>query len=160
MGAKTLITIILLLFVAASAFYLILNEPAATSSDEEQSGNIDSADADTLQTKVVATYFHGTKRCPTCVKLEAYAVEAVQSGFVDELTSGQLEWRVIDYDESGNEHFFTDYELTFQSVIVSDIRAGEEVDWKNLSDVWDLVGDKPAYLQYVRAEIAAVLGAQ
>jgi len=48
---------------------------------------------------VVAYYFHGNFRCPTCRKIEALSREAVESGFPEDLKAGRLEWRVINVEE-------------------------------------------------------------
>ena len=36
---------------------------------------------------------------------------------------------------------------------------GEERDWHELDETWQLVGDKPAFLEYVERETRAVLEA-
>ena len=90
-------------------------------------------------------------RCPTCRTIEATAEEAVASGFADELESGQIQWRVINYESSGNEHFTTDYEAVAPSVVLGKYVGGQQTTWKALPEVWELVGDKPAFVRF-RAE--------
>lgn len=101
---------------------------------------------------VVTYYFHGNKRCSTCRKLEAYSAEAITGGFVAELDSGELEWRVVNTDDSENAHFITDFELVTKSVVLVEYRDGEVVRWKNLKLVWQLVGDEDGFVRYVRDE--------
>lgn len=101
---------------------------------------------------VVAYYFHGHKRCSTCRKLEAYSQEAIVGGFAAELSSGELEWRVVNVDEKANSHFTTDFELVTKSVVLVEYRDGEVVRWKNLKLVWQLVGDEDGFVRYVRDE--------
>ena len=50
------------------------------------------ADADTTPatSTVVAYYFHGTRRCATCVWIESHAREAIEGGFGDEVAAGRL----------------------------------------------------------------------
>ena len=49
--------------------------------------------------RIIAYYFHGTARCMTCRKLEAYSEAALLSGFAEELESGVLEFRTVNVDE-------------------------------------------------------------
>lgn len=109
--------------------------------------------ADTPASKIIVYYFHGTRRCPTCKKLEAYSQEAVQTGFADELKSGTIEWQVVNIEESPNEHFEKDYQLYTKSVILSRVENGKETAWKNLDKIWELVGDKEAFVKYVQDEV-------
>ena len=100
-------------------------------------------------------YFHRTIRCPACEMIEALAQKAVEEGFADELAAGRIEWRIINLDEPENKHFEEDYRLPMQSVIVSEVRGGKEVRWKNLDKVWDLLNDDTGFVRYVQDEIRA-----
>ncbi len=40
--------------------------------------------------KIIAYYFHGNVRCPTCHKMEQYTKEAIEKNFKDELANGLL----------------------------------------------------------------------
>ena len=108
---------------------------------------------------VVAYYFHGNFRCPTCRKIEALSREAVESGFPEDLKAGRLEWRVINVEEPGNEHFIQDYQLFSKSLVLVAKEGSKQTRWENLQEVWTLVGNKEAFIKYVQAEIRAYLGA-
>ena len=115
--------------------------------------------ADSGATVVIAYYFHGTRRCPTCKKLEAYSQEAIETGFAEQLESGALQWRPVNTDEEGYEHFIQDYQLYTKSVVLSRVNGDKELDWKNLDKIWTLVrGDKEAYLKYIQDEVTAFMG--
>jgi len=101
----------------------------------------------------IAYYFHGTRRCATCKKLEAYTAEAVQDGFPELLKSGNLEWRAVNIDEDEFKHYIDDYKLYTKTVILSHIVDGKETEWKNLEKIWNLVGNKDKYIKYVQTEI-------
>ena len=103
--------------------------------------------------QTVVYYFHGTNRCQTCRTIEAYADEAVKAAFGPELASGQLLWQPLNVDESANEHFTKDYQLYTRSLVVVD--GSNPKRFKNLDKVWQLVGDKPAFMRYVQDEIRA-----
>jgi hypothetical protein len=100
-------------------------------------------------------YFYGYQRCPTCFKLENYSRETLEKRFTDELKSGRIEWKAINVEEKGNEHFSDDYKLYTKSVIVSVIQNNQQVSWKNLDKIWQLVGDQSAFEDYISTEVRA-----
>lgn len=108
--------------------------------------------------EVAVYFFDGGKDCATCEKLEAYAREAVETHFPEELASGVLVWLRRDMDEPENEHFVTDFELYAKSVVVVGLKDGERVRWENLEDIWELVYDRPAYIEYIRVRVGDFLG--
>ena len=107
---------------------------------------------------VVAYYFHGNFRCQTCRKIEAFSREAVESGFPEDLKAGRIEWRVINVEEPGNEHFVQDYQLFSKALVLVAKEGSKQTRWKNLQEVWTLVGNKEAFVKYVQNEIRAYLG--
>ncbi|MDD4615942.1 MAG: nitrophenyl compound nitroreductase subunit ArsF family protein [Alphaproteobacteria bacterium] len=104
--------------------------------------------------KVIAYYFHGNFRCPTCRKFEAYTTEALQSGFAKELADGTLRLAVINIDKSENEHFVKDFQLTTRSVVVA---SADGKHWKRLDEIWQRVGNHDDFVKYIQAETAALL---
>jgi hypothetical protein len=105
--------------------------------------------------KIIVYYFHGNARCPTCYRLENYAKSEVESDFADAIKSGKLEWKTVNVEEKGNEHFSQDYKLYTKSVIVSTVRDGKEKSWKNLDLIWQLVQDEKSYKEYIAKEVRA-----
>ena len=152
MKAKSIITIVLLLFVALSVVYLIMQNvnkvPVATDDLQQKSVN----DLSVPEHRMVAYYFHGNARCATCMKLESYAEEAITTAFQKELENGTLEWQVVNTDELENEHFIEEYNLSHQMVVLVEYNNGKQIQWKSLEKIWDLVGDKPEYVEYVQSE--------
>lgn len=116
--------------------------------------------APAADSKVVAYYFHGTTRCNTCRTIEAYAKEAVQTGFGDGLKAGKIEWRALNVEEPANRHFIKDYQLYTRSVVLASYEGDKQLRWKNLDKVWELVGDKPSFTRYVQAEVKSFLEAR
>lgn len=102
---------------------------------------------------LVVTYFHTTLRCTTCHKIEEYSNDAVHLNFEDELKSGTLVWRIINVDEPAHKHFVKDYQLYSKHLIVSEVRDGKEVRWKDLKEVWTNVRNQEKFEQYVVSEI-------
>jgi len=106
---------------------------------------------------VIVYYFHGTSRCPTCYKLEQYSKEAIEINFKDALASGKLEFKVINIEDKGNEHYGKDYRLYTKSLILSLIKDGKETKWINLDKIWELAGNKEIFIDYVKSGIADFL---
>ena len=168
---KTIVTAVLLLFVAASVGYLVVKETGGRSADNATPGGTPPVSEHGLATeaatednaagqKVVAYYFHGNVRCITCRTIEAYATEAIETGFPEQVKDGRLEWRVVNVEDPGNGHFIKDFELTTRSVVLVRLAAGKQQDWTNLQRVWELVrGEKGAFLQYIQDETRAYLEA-
>ncbi len=107
--------------------------------------------------RVAVYYFHRTLRCDTCLRFEAYTDDAIRAAFADELDDGALEWRVVNLDDSGSEHFVDDFCITESSVVAVEFRDGEQQEWANLDAIWGFVGDKPTFLSYIQSEVEARL---
>lgn len=107
--------------------------------------------------QVVAYYLHGQARCPTCYKLEQYSREAIEANFKDALASGKLEFKVVNIEDKGNEHYAKEYQLYTKSLILSLTRGGKEIKWVNLDKIWELVGNKDRFIDYVKNGVADLL---
>ena len=109
---------------------------------------------------IVVYYFYGNRRCVSCKKIEAYTKEAVTTGFAAEIESGLIEFRPVNTDVEGNEHFMKDYQLYTKSVVLSEVDHGEELRWTNLEKVWKLLSSKEKFIAYVQGEIGSYLEKQ
>ena len=69
-----------------------------------------------------------------------------------ELDDGRLVFQAVNIEEEPNEHFIDDYKLFTKSVVLVDERSGEQAAWKNLPRVWELLGDKEAFIRYIQGE--------
>ena len=105
------------------------------------------------KSKVVAYYFHGDFRCPTCYRLEQYSKEAIDANFKDVLSSGKLEFKAVNVDEKANRHFVNDYQLYTKSLVLSLVKNGKEIKSKNLTKIWEYVGNKQKFFEYVTSEV-------
>jgi hypothetical protein len=171
MKIKTLITGILLLFVGISVIYLVIGEsrPDRTA-DESRTQSVVEASQDNAITdnrsetseepnrRIIAYYFHGTRRCVTCQTIESFAEESLRAEFSGELDTGKLAWRVVNVDTPENEHFIQDYELSTRSVVLVEMLDGEQKQWKSLTRTWELVRDKPSFVAYIQEETRGFLG--
>jgi hypothetical protein len=107
--------------------------------------------------KVVAYYFHGNTRCYTCRKIEGLSHDVVTSNFDPQLKSGQLEWQSVNVEQPGNEHLFDDYKLVSWSLVLVTYRDGKQTGYTNLTDVWTLVNNEPAFRSYVKNGIQTAI---
>ncbi|HEX6851664.1 MAG TPA: nitrophenyl compound nitroreductase subunit ArsF family protein [Candidatus Polarisedimenticolaceae bacterium] len=105
-------------------------------------------------------YFYTTQRCASCRKIEAWTDEAVHAAWPEAVDSSAIEWVPLNLDEPANRHFVSDYRLFTKSVVVVELRNGEQVRWKNLPRIWELLMDRDAFRRYVRREVAAYLEAE
>ena len=104
------------------------------------------------ETQVLVTYYYTSYRCPTCKKLETYSRQAIEEGFPAELEEKRIVFRTLNLDEAENKRYVEDYKLVTKSLIVSLNRDGKETKWKNLPDIWKLVGDQEKFVEYVQRE--------
>jgi len=89
--------------------------------------------------------------------MEKYSKEAIEANFKDALTSGRLEFKAVNVEDRGNEHFVNDYKLYTKSLILSLVKDGKEVKSKNLDKIWELARNKQKFIEYVTAEVNALM---
>jgi hypothetical protein len=105
------------------------------------------------KTKIIAYYFHGTYRCPSCKTIEEWSYEAIKNNFQDKLKNGRLIWKALNIEEVQNRHFVKDYSLYTKSLIISEMNGEKEIRWKNLDKVWQLLRNQEKFFSYVECEI-------
>lgn len=170
---KKVVRVVLLLFVAASIAYLIVDRRSSETTGNGAGGgsrnnartvtNVEvptsSEGAINARTGpvLVAYYFHGTSRCPTCLKMEKYAREAIEETYDSDVRSGRVQWQAVNYDESANEHFVKDYALVASSLVIVSDKAVASSVWRRLDRIWDLIGDEQAFKNYVIDEVKNML---
>jgi hypothetical protein len=159
MRFKNLLTVAALLLVAAGIVALtikVLHRPqtlveAAQRKDATQTNSCSCAE------RIIVYYFHRTVRCPTCVQVESSAKEAIESLFSEPLKDGRLEWRSVNYEEQGNEQYATDYKIAGPCLVLVRMKGGKPVEWRNLPEVWTLVGDKRAFVHLILCNVQEFL---
>ena len=163
MKIKTIISILLLLFIVVSVVYMLAKEirsPTESSDSERNLQPVVKSNEQALKlmdSKVVLYYFRGTARCPTCRKFESYSNEALQPAFAENLNNGRLEWKVVNVDEPDNQHYVNDYQLYSKSIVIVKIQDGEQLAWKNLNKIWELVRNKDVFIKYIQDEVRTYL---
>ena len=167
MTVKDAATNSLLMFVASTCVVLIVKAitPAQQMPQGEGSftaqgpvvGKATGTPTLAMRDGVRVYYLHGNIRCPTCRTIEAYAQEAVQSGFAVELKAGKIEWQVVNYETPGNEHFTTDYNVVAPNVVLVKFKDGQQIAWKGLPEVWEHTGDKAVFFSFVQTSLREFL---
>jgi hypothetical protein len=116
------------------------------------------AESEPANDAVMVYYFHGNMRCPTCRAIESQAHETVQSDFASQLESGEVIWKILNYEEPAGTELGQKFEIQMPVVVVARTNGGEIEDWRRLDQVWALVGDQPAFAEFIRNEISQMLG--
>lgn len=149
------------LFLGTGALLALQAKVPATKSPSAGSPDAARHAPDTTLTDqhVVVYYFHTNYRCSTCRKLEAYSHAAVESAFPKELESGRLIWRLVNVEDKGNEHFVEDYALYTKALVLVEESKGQQVRWKNLEKIWELVNQQERFYEYVQGEVRTYLAA-
>ena len=161
MNIKNVFTISLLLFVAASLVVLSVKisrrgpqSPAATEAGNNSDEAIRSGSPDLpMRDGVKVYYFHSNTRCTNCRNVEAFAREAVESGFADQLKAGKIVWQAINYETPGNEHYITDYEIVAPNLVLAMFNDGKQAKWIGLKEVVDEAGDKAAFVNLLHKRL-------
>ena len=130
MNNKIILIVFTILFISLSAC------------SKKENINRDNTEGD----KYIAYYFHPTARCESCINLENYIKEIIDTkykgkGFV---------FKPVNIEEKENEHFKKDYNLKFSSIIISDTKSGK---WKNLDSIWSYTEDRKKFFEYTENEI-------
>jgi hypothetical protein len=110
------------------------------------------------EAKVIAYYFYTNSRCQSCYTIEKYTKGSIEENFKDELTSGELVFKPVNVDLKENQHFLGDYQLYTKSVVLSLVRDGKEIEFKNLKKIWDFLRNKDAFYKYIEVETQEFLG--
>jgi len=107
---------------------------------------------------VLATYFHNTVRCPTCLAIERDSRAALQAAFAADFATGKLVWRTVNMEDKGNDHYVTDYKLPCPSLVIAEMKGERELRFKLLGETWNLIhGDSKRFSSYVTSEVRAWL---
>lgn len=143
----------MLCFVFGSVAYMALRE------DGGANGGGGPDPAELARADVAVYFFDADIRCSTCLAMEAYTKEVLETRFSAELASGSLVFYTLNMERPENEHHVDEFKLFAKSVVVVELEAGAAVRHVNLEKIWELAGDKPGYFAYLEANIREYLGA-
>ena len=106
---------------------------------------------------LIVYYFHGNVRCPTCEAIESQTHDVVKNDFADELHGGKIVWKMLNYEEPASADLSSEFGIHMANVVLAKMEGGERKTWKRLDQVWALVGDKPAFAEFIKSEIRPLL---
>ena len=105
----------------------------------------------------VVYYFYTNTRCSSCKTIEAYTKAAVEKNFAAGYKGWKVVFKGVNLDEAPNGHFKQDYRLNSKSVVVQKFSGDKALKWGKLEEVWQLLGDKDAFLNYIAVETHKLL---
>jgi hypothetical protein len=120
-------------------------------------GTVPLGGAEAPAERVLVMYFHRTERCPTCQKMGDYAMEAVKSGFAEQMQAGTVAFHFVDFQKPQNAALAKGYKIEDPTLVVAKIRNNKVAAYQSLDDIWTNVGNKPAFLRYVQDGVAKLL---
>ena len=177
MELKNAVAICLISFVSAALVVLIarsLDNQTASRLEPQLAQIVDELRAIREQGGITATagmressspidhlavyYFHGNVRCPTCEAIEAQTLSVVEKDFAQELESGELTWRILNYEDPASSDLAAEFDVHMANVVLVKMSGEKQLNWRRLDKVWALVGDKPEFAKFVGDEIREMLG--
>ncbi|MDD5561653.1 MAG: nitrophenyl compound nitroreductase subunit ArsF family protein [Candidatus Omnitrophica bacterium] len=108
--------------------------------------------------KVIVYYFRGTSRSPSCRDLERNCKEAIETEFKGALASGKLEFQVVILGNNGEGYYAGYYKVCAKTLILSLVKSGKEVKWKDLDKIIEYAENKAELSDYIQSEISGLLG--
>jgi hypothetical protein len=97
-------------------------------------------------------YFFTNVRCSRCYAFEKFTKEALERYFTPELNSGKIIFKPLNIDQKENQHFMKEYQLYTKAVVISMVNGDKEIKHKNLPKIWEYVGDKEKFYNYIKTE--------
>ena len=115
------------------------------------------APANLTPDSIVVYYFHGNRRCRTCMGIQRAIQTTITERFAAETASGALVFREMNIDEPDNAHFVKDFGLSSSSMIVVAKSGDKTVKWENCSQVWPLAHRETELAAYTEKQIRSYL---
>lgn len=82
--------------------------------------------AQTKNDGVEMIYFHGKQRCATCMAVEKYAREVVETDFAAQVKNGKVRFRVVDISTDEGAKLAKVYKVSWSSLYVNKWKGGKE----------------------------------
>ncbi|WP_424358909.1 nitrophenyl compound nitroreductase subunit ArsF family protein [Methanocella sp. MCL-LM] len=149
------ITASMLIIVVAIAFGLVQVGFVTPAADQPAAAIVESVDAGSGPGIVELLYFHRTDRCTSCNNAEQYARETLDQYYKDEVESGEISIRSIDYQQ--DKATADKYNVKVQGLKIRTAAGGQE-NVKDVPEIWSYVSDRDAYVKYLKSVIDKELG--
>jgi hypothetical protein len=115
------------------------------------------APANLAPDSVTVYYFHGNRRCRTCMGIQRAIQSTISERFAADTASGALVFREVNIDEPANAHFVQDFNLSSSSMVVVATTGDKTVKWENCSEVWPLAHNETELAAYAEKQIRSYL---
>ena len=129
------------------------NQPVSKAQTNTETKAATDAKAAVAPDKVVAYYFHGDRRCKTCMGIQAGIQQAIKERFANETAKGTLVFQEVNIDQDANKHFVQEFQLSFSTLIVVAKAGDKTVKWENCDKVWEHGHNPPALMDYTEKQI-------
>jgi len=90
-------------------------------------------------------HFHGNAQCNSCVMVGAYAEDAVNTYFADELKSGDLVFMHVNYGLPENKKLAERYGAAYSSLWIGTYTE-EGFSAEHDTNVWYMINDRAGYM--------------
>jgi hypothetical protein len=102
---------------------------------------------------VIVYYFHPTIRCIACITVESIAAETIEKAFREQLADGRLVWMRVNLDEQGGREYKKQFEVSGSALVIAKLDNGNNMQYKRLTKVWELLSQPQALSEYIKNEI-------
>ncbi len=153
---KRFLTAILILFAAATTVRVVVAEILFPGGGETRKEALSVPE----KGRFLGIYYFlmGKTRCSTCLTMEAFSREAVETRLGGEKERGRVGFAVADTESPPFRHYKEEFRLPSTSLVLALYEDGELLRFKNLNRIWRLVRRKKEFLDYVEREARDLLG--
>lgn len=97
-------------------------------------------------------YFHSTARCTSCLKLEEYIRNTINTFFQEELNNGSLKFKEINVDLVENKELVQKFQAVGSSLKINEIYNGMDHIEEDVK-VWRYLNNENNFANYLQARI-------
>jgi uncharacterized membrane protein len=102
-------------------------------------------------------FYNGGLRCESCLKMEKVAGQVLKEAFAKEMDAGMVIWKPLDKEMPESAHYRNDFNVRYNTLILSEEKTGKIIRWKNLRAAWDLVWKEKELIKYLQDELRSYL---
>ena len=102
--------------------------------------------------RVEVVYFHRTSRCYSCLYVEEGTRHTMEAYFADELTSGKVNFKVLNVEDKENAAIVKKYGAFTSSLFINTIKDGTD-HIEEATDIWLVLGNDEAFVEALKSKI-------
>jgi len=87
-----------------------------------------------INSKVEVYYFHGDRRCKTCIAVGSVSKEYLEEKYSKEIEAGKLSFHDVNYDQAENKELAEQMEVSGSSLLVKKT-DGSEISTEDLTNL-------------------------